>query len=67
MTKIQLNAETLKQEILEFNQALIDSYEVLKQLPEVKTGQTPYQVIYTIDKVQHKYIETKKIYHSLTP
>lgn len=67
MTKIQLNAETLKQEILEFNQALIDSYEVLKQLPEVKTGQTPYQVIYTIDKVQLKYFEPKKIDPSLTP
>lgn len=55
MSRIRLDPKLLKQEIQEFNTQLMDSYQVLKTMPPIEPGQTPSEIIFSIDKVRLHY------------
>jgi polyhydroxyalkanoate synthase len=67
MSRIKLDPKQLKQEIISFNQQLIDSYQLLKRMPPVETGQTPCETIFQLDKVRLNYYQPATVQPNLPP
>ena len=55
MSRIRLDAQLLKKEVQAFNEQLVESYHVLKQIAPVEIGQTPAETLLTLDKVRLQY------------
>lgn len=55
MNGFDLDPATVTDELLEFNRKLLKSYNTLLQLQEVDVDSTPYEVIYTEDKLRLRY------------
>ncbi|MGH1463218.1 MAG: class III poly(R)-hydroxyalkanoic acid synthase subunit PhaC [Neptuniibacter sp.] len=58
MNGFDLDAATVTDELLEFNRKLLKSYNTLVQLQEVDVDSTPYEVVYTEDKLRLRYYKT---------
>lgn len=67
MSRVRIDPQQLKQEVIEFNTQLIESYKVLTQLPEVEVGQTPATTLLQIDKLQLKYYAPEQTEARLPP
>lgn len=58
MNGFDLDPATVSHELLEFNRKLLKSYNTLNQLKEVDVDSTPYEVIYTEDKLKLRYYQS---------
>ncbi|MFN3881003.1 MAG: class III poly(R)-hydroxyalkanoic acid synthase subunit PhaC [Nitrincola lacisaponensis] len=67
MSRIRLDPEQLKLELQQFNQQLLESYRVLKQLSPVETGQTPAETLLQIDKVRLQYYAPEQVSPDIPP
>lgn len=57
MNGFDLDPTTVTDELFEFNRKLLKSYNTLVQLQEVDVDSTPYEVIYTQDKLRLRYYQ----------
>lgn len=57
MNGFDLDPTTVTDELFEFNRKLLKSYNTLVQLQEVDVDSTPYDVIYTQDKLRLRYYQ----------
>ncbi|WP_299177004.1 class III poly(R)-hydroxyalkanoic acid synthase subunit PhaC [uncultured Neptuniibacter sp.] len=55
MSGFNLDPAIVANELFEFNRKLLKSYNTLSQLKEVDVDATPYEVIYTEDKLRLRY------------
>lgn len=57
MSRVRIDAQKLKQEVIEFNSQLIETYQTLKRLPNIEMGQTPAETLLHIDKMRLQYYQ----------
>jgi polyhydroxyalkanoate synthase len=67
MNGFDLDPATVSHELLEFNRKLLKSFNTLNQLKEVDVDSTPYEVIYTEDKLKLRYYQSSAKKRCKTP
>lgn len=67
MNGFDLDPATVSHELLEFNRKLLKSFNTLNQLKEVDVDSTPYEVIYTEDKLKLRYYQSTAKKRCKTP
>lgn len=67
MNGFDLDPATVSNELFEFNRKLLKSYNTLSQIQEVDVDSTPYQVIYTEDKLKLRYYQAQAEKRCKTP
>lgn len=67
MNGFNLDPSVVSQELFEFNRKLLKSYNTLSQLKEVDVDSTPYDVIYTEDKLRLRYYKSQGEKRCSTP
>ena len=67
MNGFDLDPATVSHELLEFNRKLLKSFNTLNQLKEVDVDSTPYEVIYTEDKLKLRYYRASAKKRCKTP
>lgn len=67
MNGFDLDPATVSHELLEFNRKLLKSFNTLNQLKEVDVDSTPYEVIYTEDKLKLRYYQASAKKRCKTP
>ncbi|WP_286239084.1 class III poly(R)-hydroxyalkanoic acid synthase subunit PhaC [Neptuniibacter halophilus] len=67
MSGFNLDPALISNELFEFNRKLLKSYNTLAQLKEVDVDSTPYEVIYTEDKMRLRYYSARGEKRCTTP